>query len=123
MGDRAALDDADGTVEGSFTEAPTDPELPPGDAAEEPADTAADDEIPQQPELGQEPPQEKDETPLTPEQVVTVKGYFSPEVDGKVVFDASLFSQFANADRNWQIRKLPTMKKWQLDEIVAAFAK
>ncbi len=126
-----------GTVEGEYELVPEPKQIEP---AKEPAakktsgkaakkeEPVADAEIPgaepePQAEPEPEPPPErepaKDETPVTHAQGKEIERLFSH--DG--AFDPASMGEFCNAQRNWGIRQIVQLKKWQYDIIVDCFSR
>ena len=61
---------------------------------------------------------EKDETPMTPEQLEDLHQLMK---DNEM--DLVAIGKYCNADKRWNIRNLNDLKKWQYDELVQAFDK
>lgn len=61
---------------------------------------------------------EKDETPITPEQVANIHKLIKDND-----MDLAAIGKYCNVDKRWGIRDLKDLKKWQFDIILAAFTK
>ncbi|KKL63230.1 hypothetical protein LCGC14_2177170 [marine sediment metagenome] len=135
-----SIERADGQVEAAFTAEGERVDPATGEILGDPADIT-DVEIPgaepePQPEPEPEPPPEpapkakakakpperepaKDETPVTHAQGKEIERLFSH--DG--AFDPASMGEFCNAQRNWGIRQIVQLKKWQYDIIVDCFSR
>lgn len=118
-----------GTVEGEYELVPDPKQI---ETAKEPAKKAppkaeslTDEAIPgavdaepeAEPAAQPEPEAPRDETPVTVPQGKEIENLFTH--DG--AFDAAAMGNYCNAERNWGIRRVAKLKKWQYDVIVDAF--
>lgn len=61
-------------------------------------------------------PAEKDETPITAEQLTQIKELLSSSG-----LDTAALGHYCNAENKWGIRELKYLKKWQFDDLSKAF--
>lgn len=99
-------------VEGNKVKEPAKKKAPPkAEAATEPA--PVDTRVADEPEANPPPEEKRDETQVTQGQLDKIIGLF----DG----DVAAAGKYVNADKDWRVRDLKNLQKWQYDIICDAF--